>query len=175
MFLIFIECLRATDFTVGTHHIVDRNSGELTLSGLGREMPVMAKRSNIWRDPSENPTVTFVNNKTGFTIMIGDSSKLCTLGQNRLRLCPAYSPTPNDGDDFRLVIGGRGTSIRNKRSCLKIKQADYRKNIQEVKLVPCKDGGYSFFDIKSTTDAGAGDPNPSKYNPFNFFKNPFNF
>ncbi|KRH92136.1 hypothetical protein M153_11277000369, partial [Pseudoloma neurophilia] len=161
MLIIFLQSLLAIDYTIGTHHILDRDSNELTMAALGTESPVMTKRSNIWRDPSEDPTITFVNNKIGFTILIGRALKLCATSSTRLNLCPSTALTPDNGDDFRLVVGARGTSIRNKRNCLKIKTRDMRRNIRALTLVPCKDGNYSFFDIKSTTDAYNG---PSPYN-----------
>lgn len=173
MLYIFIKSLFALDLTIGTHHIVDRNTGELTLSGLGRELAVMVKRSDVWRDPSEDPTVTFVNNTNGFTIMIGKDSKLCVLGGKHLNICPVNIRTPDFGDDFRLVIGARGTSIRNKRNCLKSKPKDARRNMQELIIVPCRGNDYSFFDIISTTDSPPQPPPPNNFD--SWWKNPFSW
>lgn len=168
MFLIFIECLFAIDYTIGTHHIIDRATKELSMAALGYETVVMSKRSNIWKKPSEDPTITFANKNKSFKIIFGDKSKLCTKGNKKVDLCPAAMPVPKNGDEWRLVVGGKGTSIRHKRDCLKIKEKDAKKKNQGLILVPCKNNNFTYFDVKSNSD-----PGQKKWNPFSGSWNPF--
>lgn len=172
MIFYFIESLFAIEYLKGVHHIVDKETESFSLANLGNEVPVMSRQSSIWRSMSEDPTITFTHNKNGFTILVGDTSKLCTAGasDSRLKLCAVSDPMLDGRDDFRLVVGSKGTSIRNKRNCLKMKDGSWwKRSIKELILVPCKETNYTLFEIKSTSDKDNRDP----LNPFGLGARPW--